>query len=312
MKWRSSLVISLALACASLAAPDSGGEVAGHVIDGLTGKGVARARVVVVVSATDRMVLLTDDEGAFRVSNLPAGSVSVWAQRNGYLGDPFESPTPASRAQVLISGSAEKSAPLTLTLTPQAVIEGRAVDAKGGGVALVRLWEQGSTGKVVVRSEKRVDRTGEFRFPALAAGRYYLEVSSLPASSSPERNPVYSHRFYKEGTALESATPVDVEAGQTENIPILLESAQGRQVRGRTASVLADTFVYLHLSPNDAPFAVASVDKQTRTFTFPDVPPGTYLIEADWNADGKAVHAYLPIIVADGDLNDIVLSPSAP
>ena len=108
------------------------------VIDALTGKAVARSKVVLNIGPTDRMVLLTDDQGAFRVLELPDGPTSIRAQRTAYLGDPMDPPTPESHAQLLISGSAAAVAPVTLKLTPQAVIEGRATDSNGVGMALVR------------------------------------------------------------------------------------------------------------------------------------------------------------------------------
>ncbi len=303
----------MALAYVSFAAPEgSVGEIAGHVIDGLTGKGIARARVVVTASGEDRMILLTDDEGAFRVRNLPATRINIWAQRNGYLGYPDGSSAQESVTQVVMSATADAPTALTLKLTPQCVIEGKAATEKGASVALVRLWTRKVDGTAVVHGEMKVDRKGEFRFASLAAGRYYLDVSSLPALSSPITNPVYLRRFYKEETTLQTATAIDVQAGQTKSVSILLQSSQGRRIRGRIASAPPNAFISLHFPDNATQLAISSWDNKTGTFAFSDIPPGNYVLDANWNADGRSFRASMPLTVSDTDLDGILLAPSVP
>jgi hypothetical protein len=307
-------VASFAFAWASVATPaESGDEIAGRVIDALTGNGIARARVTLTVNDARRFVLLTDEDGGFRVRHVPSIWISIWAERTGYLGDPLDPSTPESAAQFLFVRSADGARPLTLKLTPESVIEGKASDGKGAGVARVRLWKQDPHGAVAVQSEKNLDRTGEFRFAPLAAGRYYLDVSSVPASSSPDRHPVYLHRFYKEGATLQAATPIDVEPGQTKSVPLLLQPAQGHQIRGRVDCAEPNSAsLWLSLVPDQIPFALGRWDSQTRTFIMSNVPPGEYLLKVNCTVDGKAVTPSMPITVSDSDLDGVVLSPSAP
>jgi carboxypeptidase family protein len=303
------LLSFLAVCSASVtAATDFNGEVNGRVIDAVTGNGIARARVVVSVGASDRMVLLTDDEGTFRLLHLPAGGTSVWAQRPGYLGDPFDLSESESKAQLMISALPEGPATLTLRLTPASAIAGKATDAKDAGYARVRLWERDQNGKIVFHGEQNTDRTGEFRFAPLAAGRYYLEVSSLPANSSLDRHPVYLHRFYKEGSSLQTATPIDVALGRTESVSIPLESARGYRIRGRIACTDANSSsIHLRLEDDRIPLVLPAWDSPTRGFTFTNVPPGAYVLEATCNSLGGLS---MPVTISDSDLDGVVLSPA--
>jgi hypothetical protein len=132
-------ILSMVLCCAFFTAPAAlAGEIAGRVIDGLTGKGITRARVVVTAGDTDRMVLSADDEGAFRVLGLPAAWIQIWAEQSGYFGGPYGPSTDESRTALMMSQTADTPATVTLKLTPQSVIEGKATTGKGAGVALVR------------------------------------------------------------------------------------------------------------------------------------------------------------------------------
>lgn len=304
--------LAVCSACVAAAA-DFKGELAGRVIDAVTGKGIARARVVVSLGAvsvgpSDRTVLLTDEEGTFHLNHLPDGRINVWAQRPGYLGDPFDPPTPESKAQLIISALAEGPATLTLKLTPESVIAGKATDANGDGFARVRLWERDLNGKITFQGAQNTDRTGEFRFAPLAAGRYYLEVSSRPADASSDRLPVYVHRFYREGTSLQTATPIDVALGRTESVSILLESARGYRLRGRIACTEpVSSSIYLRLEDDRTPLVLPTWDSRTRGFTFTNVPPDTYVLEATCNTVGGFS---MPVTISDSDLDGIVLSPA--
>jgi hypothetical protein len=231
----------------------------------------------------------------------------MWAQKAGYLGDPLDPPSPESRAQWMISGSAGVT-PVTLKLTPQAVIEGRATDAKGDGVALLTLWERRIDGTVAVHGTQRVDRTGAFRFAFLAPGRYYLEISSLTIGSPSGRGPLYAHGFFKEGAMLRNATPIDVEPGQTESLSVLLQAVQGHRIRGRVDCPPPDPVgAWVHVAGSDAVFDGIAVDLETRTFAMPDIPPGEYLLKGSCGTVGRQFKS-LPVTVTDSDVDGLVLS----
>src|SRR5580658_4611518 len=145
-------VWGLALASAgAVSAAHNSNEIAGRVIDAQSGEGIARARVELTIQLPRpdgkpfaesvnilNILLLTNADGTFGARNIPNSLVSLWAEGVGYLGDPFGPPTPDSKAQIDLLDS-QAPTTVTLRLTRQAVIEGRAVGPNGGGVAAVTL-----------------------------------------------------------------------------------------------------------------------------------------------------------------------------
>src|SRR5882672_8296021 len=59
--------------------------IKGRVIDAQTGIGLARARVRLQGPASNRPPVVTDDTGAFKLTDVPAGSVFIGVDRSGYM-----------------------------------------------------------------------------------------------------------------------------------------------------------------------------------------------------------------------------------
>jgi hypothetical protein len=105
-----------------------------------------------------------------------------------------------------------------------------------------------------------------------------------PSNSSLDRHPAYVHRFYKEGASLQTATPIDVAPGQTESVLIPLESDRRYRIRGQVACADPNSSsIHLRLEDDRIPLVLPTWDFQTRAFTFTNVPPGTYVLEANCN-----------------------------
>jgi hypothetical protein len=310
----------------SARATDSNGTVIGRVVDALTGKGVARARIVVTVKPLntsadpvtviskygppqpqppppDRVVLIAGDDGSFRISHLPAASLDIFVERPGYVLD-LSGNDARARRMFSVSGAGDPVS-LTLMLTPQAVIAGKAMSPQGDSVARVRLWKRDEDGRVNFHSEKNTDRTGEFRFANLAPGRYYIEVSPLPSNSSGQENPAYLHRFFEDSVTIQTAKPIDVSPGQTENLSIRLRPAQGYTVHGRYRCSDTAPFIALYVSDDQVPLIPARDDFETRTFTLTNVAPGNYLLKANCTVDGKTTQRSVAVTVSDSDLNGV-------
>jgi hypothetical protein len=173
----------------------------------------------------------------------------------------------------------------------------------------VTLCQEAPEGKIVKMGGLTVDRTGDFRFSALAAGRYYLEVATAPFSSSYQNNPTYRRLFYGGATELESAKVIEVKAGQTDHLDIQLQPTPGFQIRGRIEAAANFPIVGAHRPADSASVELAFWDAQTQTFTMSQVPPAIYVVEAVWNGDGKQVRALVPVTIADADIDGLVIRP---
>jgi hypothetical protein len=229
----------LALTIAALT-PARASDITGRVLDSQTGEGILRARVTLTFyprppsSPDDRgpLLVLTDDTGAFAFRNLPDGSYQLSTEKMGYLD---------ARDRSLLRGSPmstitekEPPPPQTLTLTRQAVIQGRLTGENGqplwGHVTLVRepLRKPGQPDQPW-STAAQADRNGEFRFAKLEAGRYYLAGDAWrPFNGYTAYPPVY----YPGRPTMDLASPIDVQSGQVIELEFRREPVPAYQISG--------------------------------------------------------------------------------
>src|SRR5664279_1276626 len=118
--------------------------------------------------------VFSDSEGHFQMDGLPAGRVTMTAQKPGF----FNEQDTSGSSQGWIDIGANTGA-LTVKLIPQSAISGRVVDAAGQPIEHIPLrltsrtlregrkhWES--------RGMTESDEDGHFRFPNLMPGTYYL------------------------------------------------------------------------------------------------------------------------------------------
>jgi hypothetical protein len=299
------------------AAADPPGRIDGCVVDVETGEGIPRARVSVRFPAPApgselrEFVLLTADDGTFSMVNVPKTFVSLSADKAGYLGASFRMFVSGlqARAQRAPSESAATWKPV-IKLLRQAAIEGTAKDANGDGVASLRLFREITGGKVVIRETVEVDRTGAFRFAPLEPGRYYIEMASVSRKNAFDPPPpLYRRHFFGGDSEWQSAKPIELTPGKVERLAIELQPTPAFRVRGRIGANAESPLVLLLDSTTSEPLGRSFWDDRTRTFTILEVPPGGYVLDAQWSLGGKPYRASMPIRVSDADLDGIVIEP---
>jgi len=155
------------------------GSIAGRVIDGTTGRPLARARVRLTSGGQPaRGPVLTDADGAFVFSALPAGSHNLVADRNGYLTASFpENRSMRTRNRPLLVGASE-TRDVVILMFRGASISGRVMDAYGEPVdgAMVMAHSTARSGRGGFRGQAQTNDLGEFRIPRLMPGRYVVNV----------------------------------------------------------------------------------------------------------------------------------------
>jgi hypothetical protein len=158
-----------------------------------------------------------------------------------------------------------------------------------------------------------VDGTGEFRLAGLEAGRYYLEFGGRFNWPNQAKNRAYSIQFYPNAADLHSAKVIQVQAGQVEQLMLQLQAAPAYEVRGRVPASTQRPAISLHL-PGEPDAGMqyfnASWDERNEGFTFSGVPPGVWILEANFFSDGKTVQLFKTIIVDDNDVGGIALEPA--
>jgi len=207
--------------------------VKGRVVDGTTGAAVARARVM-MQGVGAGLPAVTDADGGFSFTNLPAGPVMLMVQKSTYLQTryPVAGKTIRSQTRPLVLRDGQVLDTIVVPLFHGASISGRVFDANGdvlenAQVSLLRVPAGGRTGKPTMAQGTSTNDLGEFRIGRLEAGTYLVQVTSrpqgdmyfqpnAPVSPAPATAPLPQPlpTFYPGALALEQAQPIAVERGQ--------------------------------------------------------------------------------------------------
>ena len=183
-------------------APPSGTVVLGRVAE--DGKSTPVAAALVTVTRTTEpyhtQSALTDDEGRFVFFNLPVGSYSVRAGRQGYWGGEFGQLRWDGRSKRLVLENGQRIADAIVPIWRMAAVSGTVRDDLGEPVVGIIVQAFGLTaggGRLLlssaVRSVKTDDR-GMYRLYALPPDDYVVGVptsslaalvSALPVTGDP-------------------------------------------------------------------------------------------------------------------------------
>jgi hypothetical protein len=154
-------------------------SVQGEVRNSMSGMPMERAHVSLRrynSGGFDKYGALTNAEGKFRITGIPAGSYQVTLDRVGYV-----APSEMTRSPVTLTPD-EKKDNLELKLVPMGAISGRVLDADGQPVDGLQVHAQ--QGERTMRSGVTDDR-GQYRIGGLDPGRYRVraETQNLPVTA---------------------------------------------------------------------------------------------------------------------------------
>jgi protocatechuate 3,4-dioxygenase beta subunit len=236
-------ILSLSLGSHPASAQTSSGTrvISGVVISSASGQPLEGADVTLNDAKSGALFAeaATDSEGRFAFQHLSDGRFSLRAAHRGYIASAFQEHQGFSTA--IITGEGLVSTDLKFPLAPQAVLYGTVADDSGdpvsqARVALYRQNEANGTGNIVRASTVVTDDLGNYEFPRIQPGNYYLAVTGNPwyathpqprqnpdgsAPQASQRSPLdvaYATTFYADVTDADSATPIPVKAG--DRIPV--------------------------------------------------------------------------------------------
>jgi hypothetical protein len=215
--------------------------ISGIIVSGANGQPLEGADVTLMDTKVNALIAETaaDAEGRFTFDHLSDGKYSLRAAHRGYLPSAFDEHDGFSTA--IITGSGLVTTGLRFAIQPLAVIYGTISDDSGdpvqqGRVSLYRQDERNGTGKIVRAGTVMSDDLGNYEFPRLATGNYYIAViaqpwyathpnlmqdqSETPSQDKP-RSPLdvaYATTYYADVTDPDAATPIPVKAG--DRIPV--------------------------------------------------------------------------------------------
>jgi hypothetical protein len=307
---------ALAQVSTQLSYPDPKYKLSGTVINSVTGEPIRRALVQIYTGAIP--VALTDGGGRFEFEGLAPGTTSINVHKPGFF-DEQQGSHPAGPQVVTISPD---SKPLLLKLIPESVIYGHVQNADGEPIEYLPVKVVAAR---IVEGKKRwevagyagTNEDGEFRIANLPAGSYYVEAGPswrFLGPISPQQHPEgYSAVFYGGAPDLNSATPIQLGAGQQLRTDFSLQTAALFKVSGLVSGFAPNQGVSLQFE-----------DRMGDRFSFPTkfdrmsgefqtaARAGSYRLTANaWSQEGMSFNAEVPLnISSDVAGVRLMLAPS--
>ena len=300
--------------------PAAGGgdaSISGRVLTGAPPAPLAGA--VVNARATEgelRTSAITDSDGRYSLTDLPAGRYTVTADRGGYV-----TPDDEQAATVQV-GAGEALTPIDLHLARGAVVTGIVTDQHGQPAVGARVEAQRyrfGGGRWAMRSAGLGDYTddrGMYRLYGLSPGEYYVEATTgfslgfMPArgmtgSSSPT--------YYPNTTDLRSAQRLSLGIGAERiGVDITLATSQTGRVSGQVVDsqgrpLNRGSVSLIGRNPPGLSSHAGAVEPDG-SFVVEEVPPGEYVLYTVTPAlDGPIEFATMDLETTVGDVDEVLL-----
>ena len=325
--------------------PAGTGSISGRVTADDTGKPISGATVQIAIyeNISGRFPQVTTDaQGKFEFTGLPAGHFQIAAQATRYLRMQYgqQAPGPAgllNPARIIELQPGQAFTTANFSLSRFCAIEGVIVDEYGDplpNVAVQAAQVQYAAGRrrmlpanpsLDVGPPRVTNDQGRFRIAGLAPGEYYVEALS-GAFADPNAAGGFAITFFPGTTRPANAQAVTVRPGHDAlDVSFALTAAPMSRVAGTLVDSADRPFqggsLILVPSERTGPsvfMMVRGSSGQGGRFTFRNVPPGTYTIQA-FGAPvggggnlGAAAFGYLTFTVEGHDLDDLIVKVPAP
>ena len=299
------------------------GVIRGRVVRADTGEPLRRVQVRVDEWSTGDLTgpaaTMTDAEGRYELTQLPAGRYQLKARRGGYVEVAYGQRRPFERGRPLELGESAVLQNIDFALPQGAVVTGRIVDETGEAVAhasvsLARRRYIDGARQLVADSGSSTDDRGEFRIFGVPPGNYVILARLDDATDLGSRDRVrYVPTYYPGTPAASEAQHVTVGLGQeVSGMTIALARAATATVRGVVRSsnqasfglftVVSAREINGSLAQGHTATAIAAGDG---SFAIAGLLPGAYLVESR-SASGSEF-ASMEVVVEGSDVSGVTL-----
>jgi hypothetical protein len=304
------LMIAASLAAAAAAqgpsvlqsAPKNSARISGRVVAAATGRPLSRATVRLSGGGNPAMTrtVLTDRNGEYDITDLPAGRYSFVASRTAFIPQNFDQPRPFARYRLLELAEGEHLDGMNFSLHRGAAITGVITDEAGDpleGAYVVAMREQfGPNGRVfypagLSPTPIQTDDEGRYRVYGLRPGTYRVMATAAMIDDSPVS---FGKTFYP-GTLNEAESQVVRVAFELEGVA---NFAMIPAKRARVSGVVRDSqgrpAAGMRLTLNASRASGFGQGDMTMlgddgSFTFEHVLPGEYLLHVRPNAAQRKI-----------------------
>src|SRR5262245_5974118 len=301
------------------------GVIRGRVVRADTGEPLRRVKVHIdewsTADQSGPAATMTDAEGRYELTQLPAGRYELKATRGGYVEVAYGQRRPFERGRPLELAEGAVLKDIDFALPPGGVVTGRVVDDMGEAVAQAyvsltrRRYIEGEKRSVSVSGASTDDR-GEFRIFGVPPGNYVM-VATFDVMELGSRDRVRYVPTYYPGTPVASeAQRVSVGPGQElPGVTIALVRAATATVRGvvrASGQASSGSFTFVTARQVDGSSAeerpAMAVTTKDGSFAIAGLLPGTYLVEARSTSESELGSA--EVVVGGSDVSGVSLTLS--
>jgi hypothetical protein len=313
----------------------------GRVLNALTGEPLKKATVRLTKNVNGRTpasgasqpqgpqgyTTTSETDGNFKIENIEPGDYRLSGDRSGYLNTQYGAKSVGRQGSTITLLPGQQLTNISLALTPQAVISGKVVDQDGDPVNGVmvqligQMWQRGKL-RHMPQGGSNTNDLGEYRIANVHPGKYYVfvqrmrympEAENTSEPGKPDIRPVRT--FYPEAASVDSATQLDVKAGQDlTGIDVRLRSAPTFHIRGKIAGALPEGIGDQQLSVNAMTrgdetvmfmFGGGGRVTKDRSFDIAGMAPGSYTVNIfAMNGQVRALGRQ-DVEVGEADVSDV-------
>ena len=261
--------------------------------------------------------VFTDFSGTFRFDALPAGNCTVQGQKPQFTFVQEHVKARNSMEMASVEG-------LRLGLSPLGVITGKVVDQQGqpvysANVIALSMEVRDGLRQINTRRNVSTDDRGVYRFWNLQPGKYYIQATGLAGRTSlfaGDASPVqliaenFAPVYFEGGKSLESAHPIEIQAGTQANANLSVNIERAYKIRGSLTNFVPHRTVQFELGTGEEsnfPGRV-NVNADTGVFELLNLVPGSYSL----HAKQEDTTAELLVTITDSDMEGINLSLASP
>src|ERR1700722_6377875 len=323
MTAQKALLLALALAGTPSLPGAANYSVNGVVIDSQSQRPLANARVSLApaIARVQKLELVTKQDGLFSFVVNQAGKYSLEIAKPGYPVQSCQQGGIAGVSSAIVVRDDQDTSHVVFQARRGGVVAGQIKDedSEPVGNAVVTIFRSmvvGGERKIFMWGQTQANAAGEFRFPNLLRGGYYICAVGRPwfadsliylgerqrrAGPQPDEPPQYSPdpdvrgtafvpTFYPRAQTIEEAGLIRLETGSEVQASITLPLAKAVTVKGTvSASGISGGSANLLKKVSDqyVSFLQGTV-AQDGTFQFANVPAGSYEIIATSNSGSGA------------------------
>jgi hypothetical protein len=278
----------------------------GTVVNSVTGEPIARAHVNVISGGTTYSAA-TDSSGRWTLSNLGCATGQMQVTRPGFL-----TAGVAFRRLTLISGSPVHD--LKTELIPQSVAWGKVLDDQGDpvmGAQVTVLASRVADGRPRFQQAGlgTTNDLGEYRVANLPRGKYVLCVHVNQPNAQSASQTITADSCYPGPLEAGAASAMDLPAGREAKVDFTLNEVLPVHVRGAVTGLPEGRGTGINLVRRglNADFG-GNLPGSVRDGKFDfRVPPGSYMLTADYFEAGKRLTARVPIDAGSSDIDNVVV-----